>query len=274
MHACLSLGFEGQFRGQTGGDAELSRIRRDVYEALRRVRARNDEDISPRWRGVALAMRRAGGALPLWAIVGIAAAVLVGLFFLLRFLLGSDAGDIADEMLALHPDQQVTINRPAFTPFTGPDYSDPTQLERIRSALSDDIAAGGMEVTSEGEFIIMNVNNLVLFASGSADTKDEFAELGERIAVALNNEPGPINVTGHTDNVKLRGTGRFKSNFDLSVARAKSVSAILAAKLEDPSRLVVTGKGADEPIADNKTKEGRAQNRRVEITIPREETLQ
>ena len=274
MHACLSLGFEGQFRGQAGGDAELSRIRRDVYQALRQVRARNDEDISPRWRGVALAMRRAGGALPLWAILGMAAAVLVGLFFLLRFLLGSDAGDISDEMLALHPDQQVTINRPAFTPFTGPDHGDTTQLERIREALSDDIASGGVDVTSAGEFIIVNVNNLVLFASGSADTRKEFAEVGERIAEALNKEPGPVNVTGHTDNIKLRGTGRFKSNFDLSVARAKSVSAVLSSKLDDPTRIVVEGKGKDEPIADNKTKEGRAQNRRVEITIPREETLQ
>ncbi len=274
MHACLSLGFEGQHRGQAGGDAELSRIRRDVYLALRQVRARNDEDISPRWRGVALAMRRAGGALPLWAIMGIVAAVLVGLFFLLRFLLGSDAGDVTDEMLALHPDQQVTINRPAFTPFTGPDFNQTTQLERIREALSDDIAAGGVDVTSAGESIIVNVNNLVLFASGSADTKEEFAEVGERIAVALDKEPGPVNVTGHTDSVKLRGTGRFKSNFDLSVARAKSVAAVLATKLENPDRIVVEGKGANEPIADNKTKEGRAKNRRVEITIPREETLE
>lgn len=273
MHACLSLGFEGQYRGQAGGDAELSRIRRDVYQALRQVRARNNEDISPRWRGVALAMRRAGGALPLWAIIGIAAAVLVGLFFLLRFLLGSDAGSIADEMLALHPGQQVTINRPAFTPFTGPDFGQTTQLERIQTALSDDIAAGGVDVASAGEFIVVNLNNLVLFASGSADVKKEFAEIGERVALALDKEPGPVNITGHTDSVKLRGTGRFKSNFDLSVARAKSVSAVIASKLEDPSRIVVEGKGADEPIADNKTKEGRAKNRRVEIVIPREETL-
>jgi type VI secretion system protein ImpK len=98
--------------------------------------------------------------------------------------------------------------------------------------------------------------------------------VAQRIAEALNPEPGPIHVIGHTDNVKPRASGPFKSNFDLSVARAKSVEAVLAASLSDASRLVVEGKGEDEPIADNKTPEGRAANRRVEIMIPREETLQ
>ena len=56
MHACLLLGFEGQYRGAAGGDNELQRVRRDVYETLRRVKARSDDDISPRWRGLALRM--------------------------------------------------------------------------------------------------------------------------------------------------------------------------------------------------------------------------
>ena len=103
--------------------------------------------------------------------------------------------------------------------------------------------------------------------------RPEFEPVAERIAAALETEPGPIKVVGHTDNVKPSGTGRFKSNFDLSVARAKAVQDVMAPAISDPARFIVEGKGEHEPIADNSTDEGRAQNRRVEIMIPREETL-
>ena len=92
-------------------------------------------------------------------------------------------------------------------------------------------------------------------------------------AAALDKEPGPIHVIGHTDNVKPKATSSFKSNLDLSVARAKSVEVVLAKSLTDPTRIQAEGKGDLEPVADNKTADGRAQNRRVEIMIPKEETL-
>jgi type VI secretion system protein ImpK len=120
---------------------------------------------------------------------------------------------------------------------------------------------------------VVRVSNLVLFDSGKADTKPGFAEAAAKIATALNAEPGPINVVGHTDNVKPKPSSAFKSNFDLSIARAKSVEEVLAKSLSDPSRIKVDGKGELEPIGDNKTADGRAQNRRVEISIPKEETL-
>jgi type VI secretion system protein ImpK len=73
--------------------------------------------------------------------------------------------------------------------------------------------------------------------------------------------------------VKPSSTARFKSNYDLSVARAQAVSDVMATLIADPTRLTVDGRGELDPIADNSTPEGRAQNRRVEIMIPREETL-
>ncbi|MDW6026578.1 type VI secretion system protein TssL, long form [Mesorhizobium sp. BAC0120] len=275
MHACLLLGFEGQYRGAAGGDADLQRVRRDVYQALRHVQARPDEEISPRWRGLALRAGQFDAKVPLWAIASGAGALLVGVFFLLRFLIGNDGEALAQRLVDLHPSASIGITRPEFKKYEPPKVvADTTQLQRIRAALADEIKAGGMAVEPVGDNIVIRVSNLVLFASGKADTKPEFEAAGAKISAALDKEPGPILVTGHTDNVKPKVSSAFKSNYDLSVARAKSVGAVLGKSLTDPSRIQADGKGDLEPVADNKSADGRAQNRRVEIMIPKEETLQ
>lgn len=273
MYACLSLGFEGQYRGSANGASDLQRVRRDVYQTLRHLRSRSDEDISPRWRGLNIKMANLTSRVPVWAVVSVLGVMLVGAFFLLRVLLGNNADMLSERLVALHSGPQVTLERAAFTPAQIEVVRDDTQLERIRAALADDIAAGGLTVESVGDQIVINVSNSLLFASGSADVVPEFADLGARIALALQNEPGPIHVIGHTDSVKPSGTSRFKSNHDLSVARAESVKTSLAATISDASRLVVEGRGDLEPVDTNDTPEGRALNRRVEIMIPREETL-
>jgi type VI secretion system protein ImpK len=271
MHACLSLGFEGQYRGAAGGDVELQRWRRDVYQTLRHLRTRNDDDISPRWQGMAKLMKSVGAAIPLWAIAGVVGAALVGVYLLLRFLISADGEALAARLIALNPSEPVTIERGAFAPFEGPDLGNTTQLQRIRAALAGDIEAGGLDVVAVGENIVVQVNNLLLFASGRADVRKEFAPVAQRIAAALDREPGPIHVIGHTDNVKPKPSGAFKSNFDLSVARAKAVEKVIAPALSDPGRVSVAGRGEDEPIDNNRTAEGRAKNRRVEVMIPRAE---
>ncbi len=273
MHACLSLGFEGQYRGAAGGDIELQRIRRDVYETLRHLKARSDDDISPRWRGMNVKIREFGSRIPLWAIASFASVILLGVFILLRFLLGNNADAIASTLVDLHPRESITIERAAFAPLPDIIPTNTSQLQRIRKALKPEIDGGTIAVDPLGEQIVIGVSNLILFASGNADVKKEFGDVATRIAEALDSEPGPIFIFGHTDGIKPRPTGRWKSNFDLSVARAKGVADIVGEKLSEPSRMVVEGKGATEPIATNKTRKGRAKNRRVEILITREEAL-
>ena len=248
MHACLLLGFEGQYRGGAGGDTELQRIRRDVYQTLRHVKARTDEEISPRWRGMKLSMRDLSTRVPLWAIGSAQALTCRRLFPAAlpdrqrRGCAGHAAGRAAS--LPGHRHHAARVQE-ATAPVA---IADTTQLQRIRAALADEIAAGGMAVEPVGDKIVVRVSNLVLFASGKADTKPEFEPAGAKIAAALDKEPGPINVIGHTDNVKPKMSSAFKSNFDLSVARAKSVEAVLGKSLSDPSRIQVAGKGELEPI--------------------------
>ncbi|TIX09161.1 MAG: type VI secretion system protein TssL, partial [Mesorhizobium sp.] len=148
-----------------------------------------------------------------------------------------------------------------------------TQINRIRAALAKDLVRGGLAVGTQGSFIVVEINNVLMFEPGKAELKPEFQSLAADIAGALDAEPGPIRIVGHTDNAKPRKSSTFKSNFDLSVARAKAVEALMAPGFKDPSRITADGKGEDEPIADNATPQGRATNRRVDVMIPKEETL-
>lgn len=271
MLTCLQLGFEGQYRGQPGGDVRLAEVKRGIYEALRRVRARGDDDISPAWQGVELAARRRFGGTPVWVVALLAAGVVTAAYFGMRLLLVDEGNRLETRMTTLHPTDQILLFRSPDTPVAPalPFVADTTQIERITAAL----AGEAVTVSGKGEFILINVNNIVLFDSGKAEVRAAFAALATKIAAALNAEPGQVFVIGHTDSVPPSGRGRYKTNFDLSVARATAVAAALKPGFADPARLVIEGKGDLEPIADNKTPEGRADNRRVQIMIQREDTL-
>ncbi|ESZ09821.1 type VI secretion system protein TssL, long form [Mesorhizobium sp. M1060] len=276
MHVCLSLGFEGQYRGQPR--ESLERVRRDAYETSAYFRVLGDDDISPRWQGLSVTSAQGSRRVPLWAIAAATAAVLTAAFFTLRVLITNDGEAVAGELLALNPATPVTIERTGFVPLTEEVkvVAAPTtiaQVDRIRTALAKEIEGGGVSVGTKGDFIIVEISNALLFQSGRAEVKPEFEPVAASIAAALDAERGPIRIVGHTDNVKPKKTSAFKSNFDLSVARAQSVEKMIAAHFSDPSRTKVEGKGEDEPIADNATPEGRAKNRRVDVMIPREEML-
>ncbi|MGZ3254861.1 MAG: OmpA family protein [Burkholderiaceae bacterium] len=102
-----------------------------------------------------------------------------------------------------------------------------------------------------------------LFDSGKADLKPAGkAKLDELTSKLKSTMVEAIIATGHTDSV---GSKAF--NQKLSVKRAESVKSYLVSKGVDPARIQVAGKGEKQPIASNKTKAGRAQNRRVEIEI-------
>ncbi|WP_116087302.1 type VI secretion system protein TssL, long form [Tropicimonas sp. IMCC34011] len=272
MLVCLQLGFEGQYRGQPGGDVQLQNVKRGIYEALRRVKPRGDDDISPRWKPVEMMRKSKFGGVPVWVIAIIAAALLTAAYFAMRLMLVDEGNALATRMTSLHPPEMITINRDtaveAYVP-PPPPVEENGQFERITEALAGD----PVEVSRTGDFIVLDVNNAVLFDSGKAEVKAEFAPLAEKIAAALDGEPGPVRIVGHTDNVPMSGTGRYKNNFELSVARANGVAGMMTPLFTDAARVEVDGRGEDEPRSDNATPEGRAANRRVEIMIQREDTL-
>lgn len=267
QHACLALGFQGIHRTSGGGAAMLQQIQRNLYETMRRVRKANHE-LSPRWQGLSLATRVARFQVPVWAVAAVVGVALLGLYLILRMLLGGGSEALADTLLKIHPSSDISIQRRVFVPAPPPPPVPPsTQIGRIRTALAGDISSGKLSVQDAGGQIVIRFAE-ALFAPAEAMVRDEFKPTAARIVAILEREPGAIKVIGHTDNIPIR-TVRFPSNWQLSVERAKAVGDLLKAGLTHPERMEVEGKGADVPIAPNDTREGRAKNRRVEIFIAR-----
>jgi type VI secretion system protein ImpK len=274
MHACLALGFEGIHRTASGGVATLRQIQRRVYDTLRRVRVRGSEDLSPHWRGQTIVAHPGRNRVPFWAVASIVAVLLFALWIVLRTLLGNGSEAVAAALLRLNPNTPVTIERaivvppppPPPEPVAPPDAI--TQLQRIRTALADEIAARLLDANQTANEIVITVGNVSLFRSGAAEVKPAFLPIAAKIAATLDKEPGWIKVTGHSDNQPIK-TVRFPSNYELSLERARAVADIMRPRLAQPARLQVEGKGDTTPIASNETPEGRERNRRVEIMIPR-----
>lgn len=121
----------------------------------------------------------------------------------------------------------------------------------------------GATVTREGEGIIVKFDSGILFDIDKTDVKPIAQASLKKLALSLQNNPQTnILVVGHTDS-----TGTAAHNMDLSIRRAVAVKSYLITTGVNGSRLNTQGKGETEPIADNRTPEGRAQNRRVEIVI-------
>lgn len=271
MLTCLSLGFEGQYRTMPNGRVELSRLRKAMYETLRRIQPPPDNDISVRWTPVLMGGKRRQGGTPLWVIGAIATVMVVSLFATLSTLLTREGAEVRSRILAIHAGlPPVAIERTA--PFIrGYEAPQSTQLERIRMALATEIETGQVEVARTNDWVLVRVGDMLQFGSGSAILVNDFSELSAVIGGVFDGEEGPVRIVGHTDSIPPTGRGQFKTNEELSVARAKAVGDILGGVLLDPSRLQVEGKGAVDPVADNTTEEGRARNRRVDMMIPREE---
>jgi len=99
------------------------------------------------------------------------------------------------------------------------------------------------------------------FETGKSDIQSESIPIVDQIVTMLKQNPGlKVSIEGHTDNV-----GTEASNQTLSENRAKSVMNALIAGGIDKSRLSSKGWGHTKPVADDRTEEGRAKNRRVEI---------
>ena len=143
------------------------------------------------------------------------------------------------------------------------------KLERVRTDLETQEQRGLLEIERVRDEIIIRLASQDSFRSGSAELTANFSQLISEVAETVaSSEAMRVQVEGHSDNVPIAFSDEFRSNWDLSSARASAVTNIL---LLDPAlqavRFSVVGFADTVPIASNESAEGRAQNRRIEIKL-------
>jgi len=136
-------------------------------------------------------------------------------------------------------------------------------IEDIKKLITD---VSGVSVKSDPRGVVVTFSDAVLFASGSADIKQEAFGMLEKLSKSLSNAPGRITIEGHTDNIPTSG-GKYASNWELSTSRAASVLHFFITKGVDPNRFSIAGYGEYRPLTGNDTEDGMAKNRRVELVI-------
>ncbi|MCO7593540.1 MULTISPECIES: DotU family type VI secretion system protein [Pseudomonas] len=259
LYLCTSLGFEGRYRVMNGGRAQLEALRERTAAAIRGARGEIERELSPHWRGVSVARDRLAQFVPPWVGLAVALALLLLVLFGLRLKLAADAEPVFRGIHALGEIPVQAMDRPVVQP-------KPVERPRLAGLLAEDIRAGRVAVEDAVDRSVVTIRGDELFASASASIKGDFQPLMLRIAEAIAKVKGNVRVTGHSDNRPI-ATIRFPSNWALSQARAEEVRQLLAARTGQPGRFSAQGLSDTEPLASNGTAQGRAKNRRVEITV-------
>nr|WP_314491403.1 DotU family type VI secretion system protein [uncultured Pseudomonas sp.] len=259
LYLCTSLGFEGRYRVMPGGRAQLDALRERTAAAIRGARGEAERELSPHWRGVVAKRDRLAQFVPAWVALAIALAVLLLALLGLRLMLASDAEPVFRGIHALGEIPVQAMDRPVTQP-------KPIERPRLAGFLAEDIKAGRVAVEDAVDRSVVTIRGDELFASASASIKGDYQALLTRIAAAVDKVKGDVRITGHSDNQPI-ATLRFPSNWALSQARAEEVRAMLAARTGQPERFTAKGLSDTEPLASNATAQGRAKNRRVEITV-------
>ncbi len=136
----------------------------------------------------------------------------------------------------------------------------------VEAAMADLIRDDLIIVRRQGMWVEVEIRTDILFPSGVARMAPESAAVLRRLAATLKPFPNPVRVEGHTDNRPIR-TREFRSNWELSAARAATVVHLLMEEGVNPARLAVIGLGEYRPAQSNDTPEGRNANRRVLLVI-------
>jgi len=136
-------------------------------------------------------------------------------------------------------------------------------MDQQESELRAQLQGTGISVTRNGDNIILNMPSNITFATDQDQIVPAFYPTLDSVAIVLRKfNKSLIDVDGHTDS-----TGSAAHNQALSERRAYSVANYLGSRGVDQRRMSAIGYGQDRPIASNATEAGRAQNRRVEISI-------
>lgn len=253
LHFCLLLGYEGRYRGSDSGRTQCDAIRKRLARLIDDSRpVRSAPLVEPQL----ILSRSARPMIPLWACATVAALIAGILYSALNWRLGHEAAPL---LRAIYHTSLPQIAE-------GQQSSSPQALLNLHQRLSDVIAAGQLEV-SDGPFgskIVIPADKL--FTEQGTAINPVGRALLARVASAMKNIKGSVLVSVYTDN-RPATNSRFASSYEFSFTRAHAVTQLLQPQLLSGQSLRAEGRGDSDPLLPNDSRENRARNRRVEITL-------
>lgn len=139
--------------------------------------------------------------------------------------------------------------------------------KELEDALGDEIRKHEVQMRMTPEGLVVSLKEVGFFNSGEADLLEDGQHTLARIATILGGRGFEIRVEGHTDNIPIH-TAKFKSNWELSTARATQVVSLLIERYSfDPLLISAAGYSEYRPVNKNDSAQGRAANRRVDLVV-------
>lgn len=140
-------------------------------------------------------------------------------------------------------------------------------LESLTSALAAEIDAGKVAIEMEPRGLVVSLKEAAFFPPAGDSIQPEAFPIIGKIADSIHRLPNKILLEGHTDSTPIHNE-RFRSNWDLSAARAIAMLNVLADRFQIPrAQMSVSGYAENVPVSDNSTPEGRQKNRRVDVVF-------
>jgi len=185
-------------------------------------------------------------------------------------------------VLLVEDDRQVVYSKTLFDLFNNPDSSIKPPLpnqqsgqeidefklleNKLEQEFADQIAQGTIKLEQSKGFLAIDFDAKILFDSGKAIPHTEALPLIRKIGSVLKDDLHAVQVAGFTDDAPINNA-LYPSNWELSSARAAKIVRLLTEVEIAPERLSAIGYGQFQPQADNRTADGRLNNRRVVIRV-------
>lgn len=142
-----------------------------------------------------------------------------------------------------------------------------TQTQQLKQLLAKEIKLDLVGIETIEDRVTIRINEQASFPSGRANLKSSFVPILDKIRRSLAQTKSDFIVSGHTDDIPVKSS-RYRSNWELSAARATSVVHVLLDDYEIlPNRFRIEGHGSTKPIVSNNSVKNRSINRRVEISL-------
>lgn len=254
FYVCFSLGFEGRFRGMPNGRAELDAIAARVLQSIQpAVQRQPVRTLALHWEGVATRGNKDLSGLPVWAVLAVGAALVLGTVLLVNAQLDRLAQPVFRQIHDLAA--ALRVERPAVA-----------SKPRLAPLLQADIARAAIEVRDEPLRSVVTLSADTLFEAGSARIDARRLDTLGHVARALSGLQGQVLVIGHTDSAPT-GSLQFPSNWSLSRARAQAALDALVQQGLPPDRARAEGRADVEPRVRGGPPAEQAKNRRIEIEL-------